>query len=157
MADNIPVTPGTGKTVATDEVTDGTLGTVQVQFVKLMDGTLDGTTKAKVGSQGLQVQPGDQYSNYETVAASQTAQALGPTGATGDYLSYVTVFPGTAGCGLVTILDNATVWGTFPGGGTTPLPSLVPFTICVGAFSVSGAWKITTGANVTCAGVGLFT
>jgi len=157
MADNIVVTPGTGKTVGTDEVTDGVLGTVQIQYVKLMDGTIDGTTKATVGSQGLQVQPGDQYSQYETVAASQTAQILGSTGAIGDYLSYVTVFPGAAACGVVTILDNATVWGTFAGGGTTPLPSLVPFTICVGAFSTSGAWKITTGANVTCAGVGKFT
>ena len=53
MADGINVTPGTGKTVATDEVTDGTLGTVQVQYVKLMDGTLDGTTKAAVGANGL--------------------------------------------------------------------------------------------------------
>ncbi len=55
MADNIAVTPGTGKTVATDEVVDGTLGTVQVQYVKLMDGTLDGTTKATVNSTGLKV------------------------------------------------------------------------------------------------------
>lgn len=48
MADNLTVTPGTGATVAMDEVTDGTLGSVKVQFVKLMDGTLDGTQKAKV-------------------------------------------------------------------------------------------------------------
>jgi hypothetical protein len=103
------------------------------------------------------VVPADQYGGYEVVAASQTAQALGATGAAGDYLAYVTVFPGTAGCGVVTILDNATTWGTFAGGGTTALPSLVPFRIDVGAYSVSGAWKITTGANVTAAGVGKFT
>lgn len=99
----------------------------------------------------------DQYGAYETVAASQTAQALGATGATGDYLAGVLVFPGTAGCGVVTILDNATTIGTFAGGGTTALPSLVPFMIPVGLFSVSGAWKITTGANVTAVGVGKFT
>lgn len=52
MADNVAVTPGTGKTIATDEVTDGTLGTVQVQFTKLMDGTLDSTNKAIVDSSG---------------------------------------------------------------------------------------------------------
>lgn len=52
MADNISVTQGAGKTVATDEVVDGTLGTVQVQFVKLMDGTLDGTNKLIVNSDG---------------------------------------------------------------------------------------------------------
>lgn len=55
MADNIPVTPGSGKTVATDEVVDGVLGTVQVQYVKIMDGTIDGTTKAAVGANGLKV------------------------------------------------------------------------------------------------------
>lgn len=52
MADNVPVTPGSGKTIATDEVTDGTLGTVQVQFIKLMDGTLDSTNKLSVSAAG---------------------------------------------------------------------------------------------------------
>jgi hypothetical protein len=55
MADNIVVTPGAGVTVAADEVADGTLGTVKVQFVKIMDGTLDGTSKAAVGANGLKV------------------------------------------------------------------------------------------------------
>ena len=32
---------------------------------------------------------------YETVAASQTAQAIGATGATGDYLSHVVIQPVT--------------------------------------------------------------
>jgi hypothetical protein len=89
----------------------------------------------------------DPYSQYETVAASSTTQVMGATGATGDYL---------AG-GVVTIFDNATQIGQFVGGGTTPLPSLVPFMIPVGLFSVSGAWKITTGANVTAVGIGRFT
>lgn len=53
MADNVAVTAGSGTTIAADEVTDGTLGSCKVQFVKLMDGTLDGTTKAAVGSNGL--------------------------------------------------------------------------------------------------------
>ena len=52
MADNISITPGSGKTVATDEVTDGTLGTVQVQFIKLMDGTLDSTNKLSISAGG---------------------------------------------------------------------------------------------------------
>lgn len=103
------------------------------------------------------VTPADQYAQYETVAASQSAQAMGASGATGDYLAGVLVFPGTAGCGVVTILDNAVPIGTFAGGGTTALPSLVPFLIPVGLFSVSGAWKITTGANVTAVGIGKFT
>lgn len=55
MADNVAITAGTGTTVAADEVIDGTLGTVKVQFVKLMDGTLDGTSKALVDANGLAV------------------------------------------------------------------------------------------------------
>src|SRR6266852_423933 len=55
MADNVVVTAGSGTTVAADEVVDGVLGTVKVQYVKLMDGTIDGTTKAGVGANGLKV------------------------------------------------------------------------------------------------------
>jgi hypothetical protein len=55
MADNVAITPGAGKTVLADEVVDGTLGTGIVQMIKIMDGTLDGTTKAAVGARGLAV------------------------------------------------------------------------------------------------------
>jgi hypothetical protein len=57
MADNVAITAGAGTTVAADEVVDGTLGTVKVQYVKLMDGTLDGTTKATVGAGGVKTDP----------------------------------------------------------------------------------------------------
>lgn len=96
-------------------------------------------------------------SAYETVAASQSTQVIGSTGAIGDYLSHVIVSPGVAACGVVTIFDNATSIVAFPGGGTTALSNLIPFIIPVGITSTSGAWKITTGANVTCAAVGRFT
>jgi hypothetical protein len=53
MADNVSVSAGSyTATIATDEVIDGTLGTVEVQFVKLMDGTLDSTNKLVVDSSG---------------------------------------------------------------------------------------------------------
>jgi hypothetical protein len=94
---------------------------------------------------------------YETVAASASNQVLGGAGAAGDYLSHVLISPATAGCGAVTIFDNAVVIALFPGGGTTALPSLAPFVIPVGGLSVSGAWKITTGANVSCTAFGRFT
>jgi hypothetical protein len=48
MADNVAITAGTGTTIAADEVVDATLGTVKAQFIKIMDGTLDGTAKATV-------------------------------------------------------------------------------------------------------------
>lgn len=52
MADNFVLPSGTA---LADELTDATLGAGKVQFVKLMDGTLDGTSKASVGANGLAV------------------------------------------------------------------------------------------------------
>ena len=93
---------------------------------------------------------------YETVAASQTDQVIGPTGATGDYLKHVLVIPATVSPGVVTVKDNTTAVVSFPGG-TDSLLTLHPFVIPVEAASTSGAWKITTGANVSVFAVGNFT
>lgn len=93
--------------------------------------------------------------HYETVAAGQTAQVLGSgSGAVGDYLSHVIVTPATTGPGVVTIIDNATT--VIPWLGGTVGADLKPFTIDVRANSLSGAWKITTGANVSVMAVGMF-
>jgi hypothetical protein len=96
---------------------------------------------------------------YNAIAASQTAQALtgGSGGATGDYLSHCTIVPATTAPGVVTILDNSTAIYSFPGGGTTALTTLIPFSIPIAAVSKTGAWKITTGANVSVVCVGKFT
>lgn len=94
--------------------------------------------------------------DYETVAASQTAQALGATGATGDWISGILVVPATTSPGNVLLLDNATSITVFTGGATS-VSNLVPFFIPLGMKSVSGAWKITTGASVSCIGIGNFT
>ncbi len=93
---------------------------------------------------------------YETVAASQTAQVLGATGATGDYIAGVLVVPATTSPGNVLLLDNATSITIFTGGASS-VTNLVPFFIPLGMISVSGAWKLTTGANVSCIGIGNFT
>lgn len=95
-------------------------------------------------------------SEYETVAASQTAQTLGATGATGDFISGVLIVPATTSPGNVLLLDNATSITIFAGGATS-VSNLVPFFVPLGMFSVSGAWKLTTGANVSCIGIGNFT
>jgi len=56
MADNVTLNAMTGgSTVAADEVVDASLGTVKVQYVKIMDGTLDGTAKANVDANGLRI------------------------------------------------------------------------------------------------------
>jgi len=93
---------------------------------------------------------------YETVAASQTGQALGPAGAVGNYIAGVLVIPATTTPGVVTLLDGATSIPLFVGGASS-VSNLVPFYVPLGMVSVSGAWKLTTGANVSAIAMGSFT
>ncbi len=96
-------------------------------------------------------------SSWETIAASQTGQPLGATGAAGDYLSHCMVYPTSTTPGVVTVFDDTSSAANnviaFPGGASS-VSNLVPFAFPVGAISVTGAWKVTTGANlvVTCYG-----
>jgi len=94
--------------------------------------------------------------DYETVAASQTAQTLGPTGAVGDYVDRLIIIPATTSPESVALLDNATSITVFPGGASS-VPGLAPIVVPLGMTSTSGAWKITTGANVSVIAVGRFT
>ena len=89
---------------------------------------------------------------YETVAASQTAQVLGVTGGVGDTLQRVIITVGTALTGTVSLLDGATSYALTAA--STPIGI---YQIEIGAVSVSGAWKITTGAGATVMAVGNFT
>lgn len=100
----------------------------------------------------------DPFAQYEYVAASQTTQAMGATGASGDYLAGVVIFPATAAAGAVSIKDGSnTAITVFAGGGTTALPTLAPIPVPLGIYSTSGAWQITTGTNVSALGIGKFT
>ncbi len=118
---------------------------------------LRGDVKLADSVSGAEVGLEDFASDYETVAASQTAQALGATGAAGDYIAGILVIPATVAGGVVTLLDNATSIPVYVGGATTALVDVKPFWIQLGIKSVSGAWKITTGANISCIAVGNFT
>src|SRR3954468_12195714 len=99
------------------------------------------------------VRPGD----YETVAASATDQALGATGATGDYLAGVLIVPATTSPGAVSIKDGSGSAITIFTGGATSVSNLVPFFVPLGIKSNAGAWKISTGTSVSVVGVGNFT
>ena len=90
---------------------------------------------------------------YEHVAASQTAQVLGGTGAVGDYLHCVIISNVTAATASVTILDGSTSIVIQTGAATVPLGI---FSIALNMASASGAWKVTTGAGATVIGVGIF-
>lgn len=93
--------------------------------------------------------------DYETVAASQTAQALGGSGATGDHLASLLIVPATTSPGNVIILDDSTSITVFTGGADS-VADLKPIKIDLGMYSVSGAWSVTTGANVSVVAVGSF-
>lgn len=93
---------------------------------------------------------------YETVAASQTDQMCGTTGAAGDLLAGVLVIPATTSPGAVSIEDGNTNIPVFTGGASS-VTGLVPFFIPLGIKSLAGGWEITTGANVSVIAVGNFT
>lgn len=88
---------------------------------------------------------------YEAVAASQTDQALGATGATGDYLHRLLISVTTASTASVTLKDGSTTIFTTPA--ATPIGV---YSIEVNAVSRNGAWNLTTGSNVTAVAVGVF-
>ena len=93
--------------------------------------------------------------SYETVAASQTNQVLGSTGAAGDYLHKLICVVATAATSAVTIGDGAaasvSVLPNNVGGGIGTYP------ITVNMVSGTGDWRITTGAGVSVIAVGRFT
>ena len=88
---------------------------------------------------------------YEIIPASTTAQVLGTTGAKGDTLVRLVVTVTIAATGTVTLLDGATSYAIL--GANTPIGI---YQIEIGAVSVNGAWKITTGAGATVMAIGNF-
>ena len=90
---------------------------------------------------------------YEHVAASQTAQVLGGTGAVGDYLHRLICTVSTAATGGVSIVDGSTSHVILPASAGT---GVNVYNIEVNAISRNGAWKVTTGAGVEVIGVGIF-
>lgn len=91
--------------------------------------------------------------DYETVAASQSDQSLGPAGAAGDILQRLIITVATAATGTVDIKDG--------GGSAIPVSAantpIGVYHVEVGARSRSGAWKVTTGAGASVVAVGAFT
>ena len=96
-------------------------------------------------------------SQYETIAASQSTQAMGVTGATGDFLAGVLIVPATINPGAVSIKDGSGSAITIFAGGATSVSNLAPIAVPIGAISQAGAWQLTTGANVSAIAFGKFT
>lgn len=94
--------------------------------------------------------------DHEPVAASQTDQMCGTTGAAGDILRGLWIVPATLSPGGVSIEEGSTNTVVFTGGASS-VSNLVPFWVELNLTSSLGGWEITTGANVSVIAVGKFT
>lgn len=88
---------------------------------------------------------------YETVAASQTAQVLGGTGAKGDYVHRLIISVATALTGTVTLIDGSTSIVISPASTTIGV-----YSIELNMAAATGPWKVTTGAGASVVAVGIF-
>jgi hypothetical protein len=172
---NVSLTEGTGKNAATYTFTEDAL-TKFVQRVALASVAgadvmgdpgdtawasgsgkiitlLKAIAAASVSTAAVPIAMADEY---ETVAASATDQVIGATGAAGDRLAGILIQPGTTSPGTVVIKDGSTTIYTFPGGASS-VADLGTIIVPLGIKSVSDAWKITTGTNVTVVAIGDFT
>lgn len=90
--------------------------------------------------------------DYETVAASQSDQVMGPVGGSGDILYMLVVTVGTAATSTVSIKDGS--------GSAIPITAantpIGVYSVILNARSTGGAWKVTTGAGATAVAVGRF-
>lgn len=96
--------------------------------------------------------------DYETVAASQSDQILGATGAVGDVLERLIITVATAATAAVSIKDGngsaISILPNSPGGG------IGVYVIPIGARCLNATtpgWKVTTGAGSTVLAIGNFT
>jgi hypothetical protein len=134
------------------------LGDVPRRMKDMANGTFaEITASVPIGADGEPIthntvqSPGE----YETVAASQTDQVLGATGALGDYLEGVLCVVATAATAQVQIQDGAgTAFTVFP---NSPGAGVGTYYVPIGAYSTAGAWSITTGAGVSVLATGQFT
>ena len=93
--------------------------------------------------------------DYEAVGASQTGQALGPTGHVGDILDRLIVTVATAATGTVSLADGD--------GAAIPITAVdTPigvYSVPIGARArnaTTPGWKVTTGAGASVLAVGRF-
>lgn len=91
--------------------------------------------------------------DYEHVAASQTAQVLGGTGAKGDYIHRLVISVSTAATSLVQIIDGSDTHTILPNNVGSGIGC---YSIELNMAAKTGPWKITTGAGVEVDAVGIF-
>jgi len=90
--------------------------------------------------------------DFETVAASQTDQVMGTTGAAGDLLHAVHCVWTAAPAAVTSIKDGSgAAINIFEVKGAAGSQ-----TVILDLVSADGGWKLTTSTNMTCIGIGRF-
>lgn len=117
MADNVSITAGSGTTILADEVTHGTWGSGKAQVIKIIDGTVDGTTEIASGN-------GTATNALRVTLASNTTGVVAVTDNSGSLtVDYATTGSGTAtgalrvelptnGTGVLATVGTVTTVGT---------------------------------------------
>lgn len=94
----------------------------------------------------------DFNTQYEFVGVSQTDAVLGNVGKTGNLLERIVVTVSTAATSTVSIKDGS--------GSAVPIVAantpIGVYSVNIGARSVAGSWKITTGAGASVMAIGEF-
>ena len=93
--------------------------------------------------------------DYEEVAAGQTAQQLGPVGGLGDVVERLVVNVTTSATSQVTLIDGNVSMVIVPA--NTPIGV---YSVAIGArarVTTTPGWKLTTAAGVSVVAVGRFT
>jgi hypothetical protein len=138
MADNVSITAGAGTSIAADEIVDATLGTVKVQYVKLVDGTLDGTTKVGATANGLKV---DGSAVTQPVSAASLPL---PSGAATSAKQPTLGTAGSAAADVITIQGVASMTAVKVDGSATTQPISGTITANAG----TGTFNIQSNASI---------
>lgn len=116
MADNVAITAGSGTDIATDEVAVNGGTTAHVQFVKLVDGSANGTTGIKGDANGLYVVSHRDLQRISVQSAGLTIATTAYTAGDqmGSLFTFTDAVQTTGGSGYitgVTLIDAADVIG----------------------------------------------
>lgn len=118
MADNVAITAGSGTNIATDEVAVNGGTTAHVQFVKLVDGTSNGTDGVPGTTQGLGTVPRRDLQRITVASTGLTTATTAYTagdqvGARFTFASAARASGGTGTLVGVTLVDAADIIGAY--------------------------------------------
>jgi hypothetical protein len=114
MADNVAITAGSGTTIGTDEVAVNGGSTVHVQYVKLVDGTANGTDGIPGTTSGLGVVPRRNQLNIQVTSAGLTNATYAAGDQLGNQYTFASAARVSGGTGRITsvvLMDEADTIG----------------------------------------------